>query len=275
MSQCKVTKSDGTRCRGNAGEGEYCPIHRRRFAKNVTHGRYAKPEIAHGVPLQYAGLYQEFIQDDKPFDLRREMALLRTLFVETRNNLDAGKLDKANKIEEAIVEQLSASLKGSPEKMRPLLTLIGQTVRQVLDDELDITSGMDLDEAEGLGRLLETISRVAERMKKIQEGVKLQVQIDTNILVRFLQHVVFPEIPEVERRQRMIMRASRMGISRVEQLPAVGDEEVLRVEIEDRQAEDTAPVRVGRNRSGFVPPDALQSEDVAGSLLPLDVSPWD
>ena len=63
--------------------------------------------------------------------------------------------------------------------------------------------------------MLDTVSKVAERMKKIQEGVKLQVSIDTNILIRFLQQAIFPETPEPERRQRMLMRASQMGISRV------------------------------------------------------------
>ena len=215
MKQCSATKSNGDFC-GNRvkDDTQWCAYHRKRYSANVKHGKYASKEVL-GVPKEYHGIYQDFLSDKKPFDLRREMALLRTLFVETRNKMEASCLNKAAEIEDALAKKLDHGMKGDPERKRKLISLVLSCAREVLQDELDLTAGLTIDEAKDLTWMLDTVSKVAERMKKIQEGVKLQVSIDTNILIRFLQQAIFPETPEPERRQRMLMRASQMGISRV------------------------------------------------------------
>jgi hypothetical protein len=212
MGKCQATKSNGDSCNGNAGEGKFCAYHRKKYSGSIKHGKFASKELL-GVPKKYDGIYQDFLQDDKPFDLRREMALLRILYIEARELLDNANSDKSTLIEEEVLKKLSHIFKGSEEKVKPILDVVSQTLKSVLSNELP-SENLTLSDIDAISKLLETISRVAERMKKIQEGVKLQVSIDTNILVKFLQKVVFPEVVEPDRRNRMIMRASRLGLSR-------------------------------------------------------------
>lgn len=209
--QCTAKKRDGEQCKGQAGDGEYCQIHRAKFAKNITHGKYAKPEIL-GVPARYHGAYQSFLADPRPFDLRNEMATLRALYVEIRENVDVQTENKVEDITGKLVSKLSARLKGNPEVMKKICTLVGQTAEEILREEIGVT-WIGVETGRELGNILEQISRVGERMKKIQEGVKLEVSIDTNVLIRFIQQVIFPAVPEADRRQRIIAGAQAMAIS--------------------------------------------------------------
>ena len=69
------------------------------------------------------------------------------------------------------------------------------------------------DEAKDLAVILDTISKVAERMKKIQEGVTLNININAEMLTRFLVNVVFPSVPEPDRRSMIAGRARQFSVS--------------------------------------------------------------
>lgn len=218
MAQCVVKKKGGIQCKGEAGSGKYCPIHRFKYQKRIQHGKYAQTEIALGVPPKQLRNFQEFLRTEKPFDLSRELALLRTLFVELRESLDERRPQKvATFLEQLHTEFVRALVE---RKLNPEIAeqLSRGFLIPVVHDNFVLMWGVgismiDPDEAKDLTFILDTISKVAERMKKIQEGVTLNVSINAEMLTRFLVNVVFPSIPEPDRRQAIAGRARQFSVS--------------------------------------------------------------
>lgn len=180
--------------------------------KSIKHGMYSTAKNL-GVPDHYTGVYQEFLQEDKPFDLRRELALLRLLYIRMEDALTAKGDEKLHEIETDIREKL-LKLYGEKtkdaEKLQKTISNLTAVAAEAVAEKLGLASlGLGL---EDLADHLEKITRAAERMKKIQEGVKLQVNIDTNILVRFIQDVVFHFVEDGRTRQQIIERAMRLSI---------------------------------------------------------------
>ena len=180
--------------------------------RQVKHGMYTSAEVLR-VPTQYSGAYQDFLSDEKPFNLRAEMALLRVLYLRMEDSLENQGELKVEEIQEKIKEKLFAVYSektADKEKLARLTDLCATAAADVIKTEIGLASlGLGLEE---LANHLEKISRVAERMKKIQEGVKLQVNIDTTILIKFLQEVVFHFVQDRSTRQQMIQRAMSMAL---------------------------------------------------------------
>lgn len=215
MAKCVRKKKGGVPCKGDAQEGsKYCAFHRKRLEANVTHGRTASPDVL-GVPSRFTGVYQDFLNNPKPFDLRSEMAMLRTLYMELREHLDSQSVGKLDHVTDKVLDELAPKLKGSEELVQFLLTTVGQTLKATLMEEMDISWSASKDNIRELSDLLEKISRVAERMKKIQEGAKLEISLDVNLITRLLTTVVLPEVPEPDRRARIMQKASMLAISTV------------------------------------------------------------
>ena len=224
-----------------------------------------------GVPALYTGLYQDFLNDPKPFDLRREMAMLRSLFVEARTNLDSHTNEKGEKIEKEILQRMASQLDADKETIKAILSVAGNAIHAVLQEELDL-SCMSLEHSIELGGFLEQISRVAERMKKIQEGVKLNVAIDTTVLMRFLHTVVFPVVPEHDRRNRMVELASQVAVSAAPQtalpLPTVDaifgveEENWIEIKVSPEDYDDSVETGIIRRKK----------KEIA---VPVDINPWE
>lgn len=178
----------------------------------LKHGKHASAKTL-GVPERYTGLYDEFLAEGKPFDLRRELALLRLLYVRMEEALEAKGDEKVQEIEAEIRAKLLkiyGEKTRDAEKLEKTITNLVAIATEAISEKLGLASlGLGLDD---LADHLEKITRAAERMKKIQEGVKLQVNIDTNILVRFIQEVVFHFVEDGHTRQQIIERAMRMSI---------------------------------------------------------------
>lgn len=190
----------------------------RQARKRIVHGKNASA-AALGVPETYHDTYAHFVSEDKPFDLRREMALIRVLYQRMEDHLhtQSGNTIEmiANSIEEKLARIYGEKTKDK-EKLAGIIRTCSQVATQVVKDELGL-SAIKLDDLMDLSDHIEKISRVAERMKKIQEGVKLQVNIDTNLLVKFIQEVVYPFVPERSVRSAMIEQAMRLSLpNRVE-----------------------------------------------------------
>lgn len=179
---------------------------------SVKHGMYSTAKNL-GVPERYTGLYQDFLDEGKPFDLRRELALLRLLYVRMEEALEATGSEKVQEIEEEIRSRLTkiyGEKTKDAEKLQKTIQNLVAIATEAIQEKLGLASlGIGLDD---LADHLEKITRAAERMKKIQEGVKLQVNIDTNILVRFIQDVVFHFVEDGRTRQQIIERAMRMSV---------------------------------------------------------------
>lgn len=218
MAQCVVKKKGGEQCKGEAGTGKYCPIHRHKFQKRIKHGKYAQTEIMLGVPPKHLRTYQEFLKTEKPFDLSRELALLRTIFVELREAMDERRPQKVAAFLEQLTHELTRTLIGR--KLNPEMSkiLAEDYLIPVIYDTFVLMWGvgvtmLDPDEAKDMTYILDTISKVAERMKKIQEGVTLNININAEMLTRFLVNVVFPSVPEPERRSQIAGRARQFSVT--------------------------------------------------------------
>lgn len=203
---------------GRCVKGWYLPLdntdpllHDGRMSK-IKHGLHVSAKKL-GIPDRYEGLYQEFLDDGKPFDLRKEIALLRLLYVRMEEALTATGQQKIVAIEEAISSKLMkvyGEKTKDAEKLQKTVSTLTSIATAVIAEELGVASlGLGL---EDLADHLEKITRAAERMKKIQEGVKLQVNIDTSILVRFIQDVVFHFVEDGRTRQQIIERAMKMSV---------------------------------------------------------------
>lgn len=187
----------------------------------VKHGLYSTAKNL-GVPERYTGLYQDFLEEGKPFDLRRELALLRLLYCRMEEALEA----KGSHVLDEIEEDLRAKLlkvygekTKDEEKLKKTVENLAAIAATTISDKLGLASlGIGLDD---LADHLEKITRAAERMKKIQEGVKLQVNIDTTVLVRFIQEVVFHFVEDSHTRQQIIDRAMRMSVPSSAPRPAL------------------------------------------------------
>lgn len=184
----------------------------RQARRAVKHGLHTSPDVLR-VPAKYEGVYQEFLKDDKPFDLRRELALLRVLHCRMEEALTNRGLDSVLNIQERIQKKLIehyGEKTTDPEKLDKLASLCSHMVTAIVQNELGLASlGIGLD---GLADLLVKISVVAERMKKIQEGIKLQVNIDTSVLITFLQTIVFKHVRDHSARQEIIQDTMRMAV---------------------------------------------------------------
>lgn len=228
MAQCVVKKKGGEQCRGEAGTGKYCPLHRLKFQKKIRHGKYAQVEVALGVPPKYVRTYKEFLHSEKPFDLSRELALLRALYVELRDSIEENRPARAQAFIDYARGRFLRCLISM--KMNPVVAeeVVGKFLVPILEDALAVCwdqkgLGLDLEEARELTGILEAVSKVAERMKKIQDNVTLSVNINAEMLTRFLVNVVFPSVPEASRREAIASRARQFSVTarRTVEVPAL------------------------------------------------------
>lgn len=211
MVACVVKKSNGEQCKRRPAEGnEYCAHHRKMYAARVVHGKYARPEIL-GVPKRYHGQYQAFLASDKPFDLRNEMAILRTLVLEMRDVVDVNIEIRSGQIAHRFADRLRKLFEEEDSTdVEPLVRTCTDAILQVLSTELLSLSSMG--ELREVSDMVGKVVKAAEVMKKIQEGVKLEVSIDTNLLIRFVQTAIFPVITDMEQRRQIIQRAFLLGL---------------------------------------------------------------
>lgn len=183
----------------------------RQARKGLKHGQYSSPDVLR-VPAKYDGIYQAYLKEDKPFDLRREMALLRVLHCRMEEALAGRGEAIVDEIEQCIADRVRKQFEKKtkdPERVAKVVDTLTQIAVSVIHEKMLMASlGIGLDD---LADHVEKITRAAERMKKIQEGVKLQVQIDTNLLVRFIQDVVFHFVSDHTTRQQIIQRAMMLG----------------------------------------------------------------
>jgi hypothetical protein len=223
MAQCKAKNSKGEQCRLPGKDSGYCKHHYRPGIEGVTHGLTARRETL-GIPDSYHDVYQSFYQSDAPTDLRRELAQSRTIFVELRDALLSG--DKRDECASRIVGVLKEIL----EDEVPLSIIdehsvvLVEKIVELLKPYMPL-SNMRMETADGLTKLLDRTANIAQKMKKIQEGMVLKVEVNQTILVQFLQQVVFPVVVSTEQRQALAERASQFALRRtsaVDDIPQVG-----------------------------------------------------
>lgn len=262
---CAHKNSSGEPCRArNVGEDGLCSFHRRRSAGLIKHGQYAK--AVPGVPQRYAGVYQEFLASSKPTELLSEMAMLRTIYVEMRDLMESRREQGIDAMVEEVKERLDKTIRRDPgdeELIQSFLDLVVTTSRHVYMTNFGKMFAT-LDELREVSDHLMKVVKAAEIMKKIQEGIKLNVQIDTNLLVRVIQQAIFPVVPESDRRSRIIQNLAIIAPSAAA-LPPPTAAPVF----PEQPATPVGEPSVLLNRTDLFVPDSAKQE-----LMPEEVSEW-
>lgn len=213
MPPCVHKKSNGLPCQGRAADDGLCSFHRKKATRTQTSGAYSK--AVPGVPLKYDGIYQDFLKSEKPFELRHEIALLRMMYVEMRDIIESNREEKIDTLIDAVKDHLDKTINRRPEHeemIQGLLELIAQTTR--LKFKTEFTASLSsIEELREVSDLLMKTVKAAEIMKKIQEGIKIQVQIDTNLLIRIIQQAIYPVVTETDRRARIIQNLAMIAPS--------------------------------------------------------------
>lgn len=209
MPQCQATKKNGEQCNGNAKQGEkWCHYHKKRYAKMVKHGNTASPELL-GVPQNQSLTFKQFYEQENPLELQREIALLRTMYLELRAALERNQGDSRGEM----IEDYKARMEGfladcglSDEVIQDRVAELGEDLDDLLLEYIGPAEPITAEDIVMLRDHIEAVSRVAEKAKKIKDGFTLNVDLGNvhNILVQYTQQVVLPNIKDRFLRSKIV-----------------------------------------------------------------------
>ncbi|RMF31293.1 MAG: hypothetical protein D6752_02420 [Candidatus Nitrosothermus koennekii] len=219
MPRCQALKSDGSQCNGTAKVGyKWCAYHRKKFASKVKHGKYADPSTL-AIPEQEQLTFQQFYEREKPFDLLSELAYARTLLVEQRKAIEA----RNPQLREALLKDFKSQSfddliqKGLDEKIASsILEIITIRLEEVLNEYYGKSMPMNSREYAALGNSLERVAKIAEKAKKIAEGITLNINFSNVglVLIKFVREVIMAEIKDPHIRARIVERVRAMNLTR-------------------------------------------------------------
>lgn len=208
MPACSHKTKDGT-CRGSAKLGsKYCQLHLNRMKKQVKHGRYAKDDtLGIPVPVRYMPVYQDYVNSDAPYDLRKQFGMLNALLYEMREVMDQRAAGRITALLDGVATDLRSWLFNQPkEKVDALVSRVQSIVTEQVREHIPFSGRLTPDDLTQLGDELERVSRFAEKMKKINEGVELKVHLDFDTILRFLQQVILPILPTPQQRALAVQK---------------------------------------------------------------------
>lgn len=233
--KCVHKKSNGLPCKGEAiGGGAYCAYHKRKVAAaaiaSTTHGMRSKQETL-GIPNSERLTFEEFHRLDKPFELTTELAYLRTVLVEIRKAMESQRDTSRDTFLEDLKERsehllLEANMK--PAVVEKLVGALFPVWVDIIEAYYGPVEPLQPEQFMLLADMIEKISRVAEKAKKIQEGITLNVEFGNvgGILIKFVREIMFSEIhdplpPAHELRANIVARVRNMNLTgrSVRQLP--------------------------------------------------------
>lgn len=220
-----------------------------------------------GVPFRYVRTYQEFLAENRPFDVSRELAMLRTLQVELRDIIDGRAPIRLKKMSDDAAEAVRARVSRADDRIQPdaLFRIVSEEVNRILQTSFAVpaTSSAEIRE---MSVLLERTARVADTLKKIQEGVKLDVTINHDMIVRILQMAVFPAVPESDRRRRILHVLQGMSMGPLEPHPPLPDVSGIPV--------DALAMPVPSLEGLLEKVPVAHEAGGNGELLPIEVPAW-
>ena len=170
-----------------------------------------------GIPRRYEAVYQDYLASTEPYNLKAELALQRTLFVEARDALEQKSAKRQGLFVQLVQDSVGAALAAAEADVdeEAVLKLIEKGCKEAfLRTFPALCAG--LQDFKDLSSLLDQVAKTAERMKKIQEGIRMQVALDTESLMAWLRFCVFPFIAEGRTRslvmERAALFATRQGV---------------------------------------------------------------
>lgn len=152
--------------------------------------------------------YDTFRGNPDPFNLQDEMAQLRTLLVEIRETLDnegAGRLLEFGEITKTYVKSyLKSEQELEDEDAEELAETLSTKAVEAHANVYGIKSKITTKEAVDIAKVVESLSKVAERYKKMSDGVVLRINYDNRVveaMTKFVVQVVLRHVPLQHRRQ--------------------------------------------------------------------------
>jgi hypothetical protein len=217
MATCSAKKASGDRCKGKPSAGsKYCGFHQKRFGGAITHGRSASAELL-GIPQTVHNTFEEFHQRNKPFELHTELAYVRTLMVEQRKAMEATRDSARQALFEDLQERSTNLLMEANMKPAVIDKLIGALVpvwQDVVEGHYGPAEPLQPEQFQMLADMIEKTSRIAEKAKKIQDGITLNVDFKNvgPILIRFVREIIFSQVHDVETRQNIVAAVRSMNL---------------------------------------------------------------
>jgi len=140
-------------CKKHGGGNTHAMVHGKRRMSSITGGLYGR-----GMQQDFSNLLEEFLNDPKMVDLRPELAALRLALSEYMSELTSGEPKQSPK---RLIKYIKDITESENTNYGEKFVLI----RDLCASQSFLTDGDSLDR---LYKIIETISRVAERMHKIQ-----------------------------------------------------------------------------------------------------------
>lgn len=155
--------------------------------------------------------YDYFAEQADPFNLSGEIAALRTLLVEVRENMTEDATDKLidfGQVVEGLVLAYLMEIGWDNDEASEHADEIARRVVKAYTSVFGIRPRLSSKEALDVAKTMEIISKVSERYKKICDGIVLRVEYDkrfSDLLQKFVMTVVMPFMP-VKDRKPLAMR---------------------------------------------------------------------
>ena len=161
----------------------------------------SKKEKHLGVPEGYQKYFERKLLSNEPMKLTQELALLRTWFAFGAEILTINASTSVNQFFELLEEGLKNTLMRRLELDEQDIDALVQSFKidnykllQTTVPKYDVTPKM----IKELSDVLSTVAKTADTMKRIEDGITLKVEIDSNVLLNFTKNVIYPVIKDPE-----------------------------------------------------------------------------
>ena len=198
-SRCTATKKDGSQCTSQARENEtLCPYHWKLQSNKIA--KTKKPGDEYNISKDKKLTFQQFYEKENVLELQSEVAYLRTLLVELREIID---LDRQAQREEMLhnfeVRAQHILREIIPEnEVEEVAEDLKSEMGQVLEAFVGPMEPMTIDDIVEIRKHIESISKVAEKAKKIKDGFVLTVDT-TNVsplLNVIVSQIILPNVKD-------------------------------------------------------------------------------
>lgn len=154
--------------------------------------------------------YDSFVDDPEILGLSRELALLRTLVIEFRESMDNRHANNVNTFIKGTIKELCEAEDGwvmEKEEFAVLRRVMLANFCKIFGQ----TSFINARDVSVMAKLVETIGKLVEKAKKIEDGITVELDWKGNIveiLQKFIQFIVCPVVKDPALVAQVCYRAS-------------------------------------------------------------------
>lgn len=204
---CINQRPNGSLCgRKTKKESQYCPYHHKKNNGLIKSGSKANMARLLGLSGDEALSYETFLNQHKPHELHHELFQMRALLVTYRKAYQAAsgelKDNFIHSVEEYCASYLINEMGSSPEKAYKIANYMLSPVGDAYDEYLESLAVSD-DYVKKVSTLIKDIGWLAEKAVKIKDGMTLNLVVDSQDFVDFIQDVVFVVVKDPRDRARL------------------------------------------------------------------------